>query len=409
MEPARRSVSSLLVSLILVLCALVLFVIALFMGIGAFFPYFFGGNEIDPDSTILGTVFAAEAVILIFASFFCIQKYLNQASAEIQARFHMPVWLILSLIVGSCIALAAGYFLNQSGVLTWLALPLLTLPAVLLPIYLLLGLGTNSIELGPRWRAWGIFGIGMTIGPLLLFIIELVTLILLFFILFAVIATLPDINREFLQLASQIQQAEGEPESMIGILLPYLLKPQVVFLFLLFFCGVATLVEELLKPLGLWLFAGKLESPAQRFALGALSGGAFALVETFGSIAQSMDWASLVGARVATGLMHILTTGLMGWGIAHAWRERKFLMLLLAYAGSFLIHGIWNGNIILYTLSTMAREYDATIPFGKLSPITFNIAILLSMTMLGILVFTNRKLRQIYPPAPVKNPESTLV
>ena len=354
---------------------------------------------------ILGTVFVAEAVILCLAAFFCIQKYMNRASAEVQARFKMPVGLMLTLILCAGIPIIVGYFVTGIENINWFALPLLTIPAVLVPIILLLGLGMKSIGLGPRWRVWGIFGMGMTIGPLVLFFMELIILVFIFVIFVLVVASQPDLNRDVQFLAEQIQRVEGEPEALLDLMLPYIFKPQVVALLLMFFSGVAPLVEELFKPLGVWLFAGKLESPAQGFALGALSGGAFALVETFGSSAQAMDWAGLVGARIATGLMHILSTALMGWGIALVWRERKYLMLMLAYSGSFLLHSVWNGNIILYSLSTIAREADPTNPFARLAPITFGIAILLSAIMLVILVYANRKLRQRTSPAQTEIPE----
>ena len=405
MQPASRSVPSLLISLILFLCAMFLLIISFFVGVSALFPFIFGGR-INPDPMILGTVFVAEAIILCLATFFCIQKYMNQASAEVQAQFQMPVWLILTLIPCAGIPIAIGYFVSGIENINWFALPLLTLPAVLVPIYLLLGLGTKSIGFGPRWRAWGIFGMGMTIGPLLLFFIELIILVFIFVILVLVAASQPDLNREIQFLAEQIQQVGDEPEALLDLMLPYIFKSQVVALLLLFFSGVAPLVEELFKPLGVWLFAGKLESPAQGFALGALSGGAFALVETFGSSAQAMDWAGLIGARIATGLMHIISTALMGWGTALVWRERKYLMLIFAYSGSFLLHSAWNGNIILYSLSTIAREADPTNPFARLAPITFGIAILLSVIMLGILVFANRKLRQKNTTALTEIPES---
>jgi hypothetical protein len=35
-----------------------------------------------------------------------------------------------------------------------------------------MSIGTRQMELGPRWRAWGIFGLGMTLGPILMMFLE---------------------------------------------------------------------------------------------------------------------------------------------------------------------------------------------------------------------------------------------
>ena len=40
----------------------------------------------------------------------------------------------------------------------WIVLPVLTVLVIVPPIWLLFGIGTKGMELGPRWRVFGILG-----------------------------------------------------------------------------------------------------------------------------------------------------------------------------------------------------------------------------------------------------------
>jgi RsiW-degrading membrane proteinase PrsW (M82 family) len=175
---------------------------------------------------------------------------------------------------------------------------------------------------------------------------------------------------------------------------------------LVFFAGIVPFIEELIKPIGVWLFASRLDSPAQGFALGALSGAAFTLIETFGSSAQVSEWVSLLTGRIGTSLLHITSTALMGWGITLVWKQRQYVKLFLLYLGSCLMHAAWNGTVILYSLSIIATEADSSDTFGALMPVTFGISILLVLVMFVILTTTNRKLNKTETPALPNSTES---
>ena len=77
---------------------------------------------------------------------------------------------------------------------------------------------------------------------------------------------------ELAALANQVRAVQENPQALVELFAPYLLKPGSIIAVLSFVSVIVPFTEELLKPIGVWLFAGKLESPAQGFALGALSG-----------------------------------------------------------------------------------------------------------------------------------------
>src|SRR5512141_1577170 len=111
---------------------------------------------------------------------------------------------------------AAVSFLNVKF-LSWLVLPLLTILLIVPPIWVLLGLGTNKIDLGPRWRAISIFGLGLTIGPLIMIVLEVGLLLILVIIVAVVLAREPGKVNELMQLASRLK-TETDPEAMLNLL-----------------------------------------------------------------------------------------------------------------------------------------------------------------------------------------------
>jgi len=92
---------------------------------------------------------------------------------------------------------------------------------------------------------------------------------------------------------------------------------------------------------------------------------------------------------VGTGLLHIVTTGPVGWGIASALREKRWLRLLLTFAAAVALHGLWNLMAVMVGVSTLGAGADiprlalaAAVGLG-----------LLAMVLYTILVRMNRRLR----------------
>jgi len=214
----------------------------------------------------------------------------------------------------------------------------------------------------------------------------------------------PEWTGTFSSIQSQISAAR-DLDAIMTILAPYLANPLVILLAFVILSVLVPLIEELVKPVAVWMMAGRLSSPVQGFALGALSGAGFALVEGLVAAASSSQgWGALLAARACGSLMHILTSGLMGWGIISAWHKRHPMHLAGAFALAISIHGLWNGATVLIVYSAL-RPYLAGNGGESLDSILsmpgVTALVALFTCCLVALVLVNRKL-QPHQPSPVQ-------
>ena len=188
-------------------------------------------------------------------------------------------------------------------------------------------------------------------------------------------------------------------EAALDLLSPLLTKPGVIVTALIYTALFVPAVEELFKPLGVWLLARKLDSPAQGFALGALSGASYALIETIGVSGQGGEWATLLFTRIGTGLLHITTSALMGAAIVVALRQRRYLRLVGTYILAITLHGLWNTFAILYSFSSLAKLLGHTDRLSTIQPITIIAMSILSVGLFMILLSVNRQMGKTLTPS----------
>ena len=359
----------------------------------------FTGKGVEANQTIFFLAFGFEGIILLIATFISFQKFLNKPFVEQNTLFSFSKKHIALYIIVTSIALFIGNQISGIESVNWIFLPLLTIPAVALPLWLLLGLGARKLAFGTRWQTWNVLGLGMTLGPLILITLEAAVLIMGFIGMIFYIATQPGLVREIERLANEIVLLGPNSEKSLDLFAPYLTRPSVMFGALVYFALIIPAIEEIFKPVGVWLLAGKLESQAQGFALGALSGAAFALAETFGVSGQTNDWAILLLTRIGTGILHITTSALMGAAIVLAWRERRYLQLLRNYILVVALHGLWNGLAITFTFSTLMELLGQQGFLRTLQlPISIGMGIL-AIIILTILLVSNRRMRTLILPA----------
>jgi RsiW-degrading membrane proteinase PrsW (M82 family) len=136
----------------------------------------------------------------------------------------------------------------------------------------------------------------------------------------------------------------NDPDAIIRTLRPYLLHPGSIFAVLAAISGFVPLIEEAVKPVGLWFLAGRGLTPQEGFVGGLLSGAGFAFFESLGIAGSysSENWTTLVLARAGTSLLHITTTALVGYGLAGAWQQRRFVRLGAVFLSAVALHGLWN-------------------------------------------------------------------
>ena len=81
--------------------------------------------------------------------------------------------------------------------------------------------------------------------------------------------------------------------------------------------------------------------------MGVLSGAGFALAESLSASLTADDaWAVTLGMRAISGSMHMLATGLFGWGIAHARLEKRYFRLIGMALLAILLHAAWNAGAV---------------------------------------------------------------
>lgn len=392
MQKAPNHIPSLLGTILFALSGLFLLGIGFLMGFAALYT-FIAGEPIQAQQTIFFVAFGFEAALLFTIAFFTFQKTLQNPVADRNSFVSVsPAQLLLCILLAAS-AILIGSWIGEIESFNWLLLPILTLPAVVLPLGVLLALGTQRLPFGTRWQSWSVLGLGMTLAPLILLILETIVAIVLFIGVVIYVSSQPQLASELQGIARQLMVLGPQSEAAQDLLSPYLTRPSVMFMALLFIAVLVPAIEELCKPLGVWLLAGKLNSTAQGFTLGALSGAGYALIETIGVSGQESEWAILLFTRIGTGLLHITTSALMGAAIVSAWRERGYRHLIGMYVFVVLLHGLWNALAMLFTFSTLAEFLDQPGPLGTIQPWLIAVMSLLAVGLFAILVFSNRKMR----------------
>ena len=356
------------------------------------------GKEVQIQQTILFVAFGFEAILLVLAAFFSFQKTLEKPSADRETSFALTPWQMILIVIIASLSILVGSWLSGLKTVNWLILPILTVPAVVLPLGALLALGTRNLPLATRWQSWSILGLGMTLIPFVLLILEIGIAIIIFFGVIAYIMTQPELAYRLQGLSQQILVLGPQSEAALDLLSPLLTKPGVIVTALIYTALFVPAVEELFKPLGVWLLARKLDSPAQGFALGALSGASYALIETIGVSGQNGEWATLLFTRIGTGLLHITTSALMGAAIVFALRQRRYLRLVGTYILAITLHGLWNTFAILYSFSSLAKLLGHTDRLSTIQPFTIIAMSVLSVGLFVILLFVNRQMRKTLTP-----------
>jgi len=346
---------------------------------------------------ISAVAFGFILLLLLLCGWFILQKTRGLEQADLPFKFPFAPWMwgVLPAIVIFSIALGGLATLAELQWLNWIVLPALTILVIVPPIWLLFGIASNGLDLGPRWRFFSIFSLGLTIGPLVMIVIELVVL---FTIIISgaiyVATTQPALMSELEMLTNMMTQGASE-EALLAMLTPYLTNTTLIAIGISYIALLVPLIEELLKPLAVWLFARQIESPAQGFALGVLSGAAFALVESLNAGADgSTSWAIVVSVRTGTSVLHMMTSGLVGWGIASAFKEKRVGRLIAAYISAVLIHGIWNAAAAGTGLTALGESLGKPEWLFNFAPALVCGLLVLGIGVTAMLVASNRKLRK---------------
>jgi RsiW-degrading membrane proteinase PrsW (M82 family) len=267
-----------------------------------------------------------------------------------------------------------------------------------LPVLWIYNAAQSKLEGGPQGRKWRIFGFSLTIMPVLVILLELLALLVLGSIgglwLAYRFSVDPQLEQQIMEIVNRLMTMGDDLEAIVMYFEPYILQPTVIIWALAIIGGVMPIIEEIVKPLALWSLAGRKISPQEGFVGGLLCGAGFALIENvlyFTTALLADDWLFMAVGRAGTGVLHMLASGLVGWGLASAWRDRKWVFLGLTTLGAFILHGLWNVlSLIFGVLPLFILGSEPSLA----QTLLFNLPIigLLLLSVLGIIMI-NRHFR----------------
>jgi len=108
-----------------------------------------------------------------------------------------------------------------------------------------------------------------------------------------------------------------------------------------------------LKVVGLVFLLRRDLEPREGFILGAVSGAGYALFENLALASTTGMWLEIVVSRWGTTAVHMLASGMVGWGLIFAFKKGKRRHLVFSYLSAVLIHGLWNGLNVLLVVSSL--------------------------------------------------------
>jgi RsiW-degrading membrane proteinase PrsW (M82 family) len=345
-------------------------------------------------STALFTVAAgniARVVLLLPAAYYALVRLARKPPHHLAVEA-VPTWAIISAWA-ACITL--GALAVRFDLATVLFIPPLSVVATLLPIWLIARLAIHRLEHGSDLRGWGSLSLGTTAGPFLSTVLEGGFILLLLFLIVLAVLTSDALREALVQVARQIEAAPTE-QALLRLLVPLFLDRRAVFVAFMTLCIVTPIIEEALKPIAVWLGAGRLSAPAQGFALGALCGAGFAAFESLMATASAgSDWATVVLLRAGTDIMHTTNAAFMGWALVLAWQEHRYVRLALVYLAAIVVHGSWNLLALTYGLSNLPSAVAGLTPdVVDRAPFALPALVVISLAMLGVLAATNHHLRR---------------
>lgn len=268
---------------------------------------------------------------------------------------------------------------------------------VCIPAWWIVELGRQGLPQVTRQKQWGLINFGVFVTMPVVILTEIVLLGAGVAVLIGWLARQPDLAPLLDQVKNLLILNPQRMDLLTGQLEPLLRSPVVIGSVFLTFSLLVPMVEELLKPLALWIFIKRRWSPAEGFIAGMLSGAAFAVVESLISLAaaSSADWLTIAGGRAAAALLHIITAGFSGWALTSSWIDGKYARIGLTYLGVVLIHGTWNFLAVMVGLSAIPDSVGLS-PILSQSNIAPWVMAAMVVGLLAVLVIMNTKLKNVH-------------
>jgi len=256
-----------------------------------------------------------------------------------------------------------GYLIQNGPAWGQYMLPFIHVLANGASIFWVLNLGRKKFPPQSAQRNWGAFGVGLALTPAITFFIEILLLIIFGLFWLILIQTRPDLEQDIRYLLTVVNESSVDSEIPAQWVGEFIVRPEVTGSIFLYFSLLIPLVEELLKPLAVYFLLGRKLQPWEGFVIGATAGAGYALFENLTIGAGADTWTFVMISRLGTAAIHILTTGLVGWGLASARTEKKFVRLIGSFIAAVTLHGVWNGLNIFTAMADFPSYQDHINPF----------------------------------------------
>ena len=293
--------------------------------------------------------------------------YLFKSPAQVKISRKSTMFLPNLLLVGWMLLMTGTYFIAQNaGISRWL-LPIIQIPAVLIPIFWLYRLSIRKQTPRTPERNWSLLGLNLTLQPILVVVLELLFLVIILFFAGLWISQRPELVEELTTQYNQLIATNLNPNTVNRIIEPYLKNPVILFTILFFISGLVPISEELVKSILVWRWLKNPLTPGEGFLIGLIGGSAFTLWENFNALTNvaSASWFYVVVARYGTSIIHMSTAALG-----------------LAYFTVICIHGLWNFATMLEVLSEFQINIDQfPIQLASISPY-----VLVFLLMVGLMI-----------------------
>ena len=403
------SIGQLAVGVISCLMALALAVLLIFIGVSGVWSK--TNSLMDATALFMLAGLMAAIGALNIPSIVLAGRSLSGKPSEREIKtssFRLASFALISLPV----CLVGGQWVTGTPMAVWL-FPWLNLLALLIPIWWLVEFGRRQLPSGSPQRSWGLVSLSLGVTPLVAILVELIVSVLVLLVVFMRLSVEPAWMDKFNQLIIQFNQSDLDPQFFMFFFKELLASPLVITAIFVTVGLLMPLTEELLKPLGLWALRKRLLTPAEGFSGGLICGAGFALIESATMIAQtggSADWGKIVVLRIGTSLLHMTASGFVGWGLASAWRQKKYGRTMLTILAATAVHGLWNSMAILIVLLPLLSSAGAqSVLMQNLQGIgTSTLASILTFVAIALFLL-NRRLRRETQSSPAElNPPPSI-
>jgi RsiW-degrading membrane proteinase PrsW (M82 family) len=351
-------------------------------------------NDIYAVSTMLSVFLGSlmVGVMLMAPLFYGVMRLSGRAVKlgdwweRLRRWFHPKRFLVALPVI-----LVLGYFSLETELTRNLLLPFFNVLALSIPVLVLVWLAVRGLPKGSPQLGWGAFSLGLGIGPSIVIVLELIAFVLVIIGLVVSAAANPELMDVFASLDAFSFEV-SDPYVLDRLVGDLFASPQVVFAFLIFLSGFVPLIEELFKPISVWVLLGRKLRPVDGWVIGAFSGAGFALFENLGNASVTQDWFFAVLSRAGATIPHVFTAALMGYTLALARTQKKYGRVFLTFLGVVAIHGAWNASFVLNIAASLPQS-DGLLDQGW-APVFLVLVGLLAIGMLIALLLINRKLRR---------------